>query len=173
MRLRYRVGQFFGRLAARRAPGDLCAAAEVLPAAGLELFCALGPGDQRHALQVWRTLRAEGPCPPSLAQAALLHDVGKAGSGLTLVHRSLCVVLDALAPGALRRLAGPGARSWRAPFHAYLYHAEIGARRCAEAGCGPLTVFLVGHHDAGALPKDVPPAWQAALAALRRADERC
>lgn len=173
MRLRYRVGQFFGRLAARRAPRDLRAAAEVLPAAGLELFSALGPGDQRHALQVWRALRAEGLCPPDLAQAALLHDVGKAGSGLTLVHRSLCVVLDALAPGALRRLAGPGVRSWRAPFHAYLYHAEIGARRCAEAGCGPLTVFLVGHHDADALPKDVPPAWQAALAALRRADERC
>jgi len=168
---RYRVGQFLGRLGARPTDEDLRLASEVLPPKALALFRTMAPGDQRHSLRVLRRLRGEGHCGPILEQAALLHDVGKAGAGLTLAHRSLTVILERVAPAFLQRLAGPAPRGWRRPFHAHLHHAEIGAARVAEAGCDPLVVALVRYHDRGAWPEGLA-AWQADLDALRRADGR-
>ena len=170
MRWRYRAGQFLRRLRARPTAEDLRTAREVLPRGALGLFSAMPPGDQLHGLAVLHLLCARGPCGPALAQAALLHDVGKAGFGLTLAHRSLAVVLERWGPGLLRRIAATPS-GWRRPFHAHLHHAEIGARRAAEAGCDALAVALIRYHDA---PDGWPGAARdelAALDALQQADE--
>lgn len=172
MRWRYRVGQFTRRLRARPTGEDLRVARETLPSRAFALFAAMPAGDQLHGLAVLRLLRGEGHGDGALAQAALLHDVGKAGAGLTLVHRSLAVILERLAPGLLRRLARPAAGGWRYPFYAHLYHAEIGARRAEAAGCDPLVVALIRHHDGPGAWPDASAGWQECLQALRRADER-
>jgi len=76
------------------------------------------PSDQRHSLNVYRTLLAEGQTSQDLLVAALLHDVGKAGGQLRLWHRVAIVLLRAFWPAALDYLSRGQARGWRAGFAA-------------------------------------------------------
>jgi len=154
--------------------GDL-PAQQILSPEAYRLFRTMGWGDRAHGLYVLDLLkREEGAVPPEVAAAALLHDVGKAKSGLTLAHRALVVILRALAPHSLERLGAPGGPRWQRPFYIQRCHAEIGAQRCARAGCDPLTVALVRWHDApaprGVLEDELLSRW---LSALQRADARC
>jgi putative nucleotidyltransferase with HDIG domain len=90
-------------------------------------------------------LQREGHHDPALLRAALLHDVGKAGQ-LRLWHRVAVVLLEALAPTMLRRLADDRPHSWRYPFFAHLHHARLGAERARATGCDALTVELIERH---------------------------
>jgi len=168
----YRVWQFVTRLCVRRSAIDWALVRNVLPGLALSWFDALSLGDQLHSLCVLRALRQQGDITADLEQAALLHDVGKAGGGLTLAHRAVIVLLRALHPVWLDMLTTNDPTSWRYPFYIHRHHAELGARRCAEAGCSSLTVWLVRHHE-GPLPDSVEPTWSEALAVLRRADDIC
>lgn len=167
----YRARQFWARLTAPWRHLDEGAAQQVLPPAAWALYARMSSGDRQHALQVLERLRAEGAWPDAVEQAALLHDVGKARARLTLMHRTLVVLLQALSPAALLRLAGDGTPAWRRPFYVQAHHAEIGAADCAQAGCPPETVSLVRAHQ-GADHAALAPEWRSAAAALHRADER-
>jgi hypothetical protein len=59
------------------------------------------------------------------------------------------VLLAAVAPRLLARLASPDPRSWRHPFHLYLHHATLSADLAARAGCSPRTVAFIGGTAAG------------------------
>jgi len=148
-------------------------AQRVLPAAAYALFRAMTAGDQLHALGVLRLLRQRGNPSPALEQAALLHDVGKAGGGLTLAYRAVIVLLKSLHPSLLERLARAEPGSWRYPFEVQLRHAERGAAQCEQAGCSPLTVALVRHHEDRALDELGQVAWRDDLIALQKADDAC
>lgn len=173
MRVGYRLRQFWRRLWARDATIAKETARKVLSPAAYALFCALDVGDQLHAWDVWRLLQRRGRPSPDLAQAALLHDVGKAGAGLTLAHRTVVVLLRRMYPAALERLARAEPGSWRYPFYVQLRHAELGAEACARAGCSPVTVALVHHHEdhTGDALNGIP--WRDDLLALQEADEAC
>src|SRR6266540_3718834 len=98
--------------------------------------------DRRHALDVTARLVAAGQHDPDLLTAALLHDAAK-GSRMRLWHRVAGVVLEAIAPRALVRLASPDQRSWRYPFHLYLNHATLSADAALTAGCSQRTAALI------------------------------
>ena len=71
--------------------------------------------DQRHSLNVLRSLRAAGHDEPALMQAALLHDVAKSTGGVTLFHRVAVVLLKIVRPDWARSHgADPAARPRRA-----------------------------------------------------------
>jgi hypothetical protein len=74
--------------------------------------------------------------------AALLHDAAK-GRRMRLWHRVAGVLLEALAPSLLRRLASSDRRSWRYPFHLYLHHADLSADAADAAGCSPRAVAFI------------------------------
>ena len=175
MRPLYRLRQGWNRVRVALRPSvvDDEAARGALSARGWALFRRMSPGDRFHALCVWRALQSEGPLPKEVATAALLHDVGKAGQGLTLPYRTAIVLLRAVQPSWLERLGARQAPRWRRPFWAHLRHAEIGAGLCGEAHCGALTIALVRWHDAA---PDVAPEdamlrhW---LLRLQRADDAC
>ncbi len=150
-------------------------ARQILSPQAYRLFRTMGWGDRAHGLYVLDLLeRDEGAVPPEVAAAALLHDVGKAKSGLTLAHRALVVSLRALAPERLERLGASEGVRWQRPFYIQRHHAEIGAQRCALAGCAPLTVALVRWHDTPMPPRALEDEslvrW---LSALQKADARC
>ena len=66
------------RLGARRAAIDWALVHSVLPEPACSLFAELSPGDQLHSLCVLHMLRQnERTVTTDLAQAALLHDIGK------------------------------------------------------------------------------------------------
>lgn len=160
----YRVRQFLGALAPA-STADTGAFLLLTPEARA-LFDRLSPAYRRHSARVLSRLQAAGHTEHQLLKAALLHDVGKAGAGITLCHRVLYVLLGHWAPGLLHWLAGtPAASGWRRPFYAQANHAALGAAMLSEIGEDPVVVGLVArHHDLPA--QDDPPA----LVALRLAD---
>ena len=158
----HRVGQFIGHLTARVDPAEEAGARHLLPDAAWPLFTGMPVADRRHALNVAAHLLAAGQTDPDLLAAAMLHDVAK-GRRMRLWHRVAGVLLAAIAPRLLARLASPDERSWRYPFHLYLHHSALSAEAALRAGCSPRTAGLI---RGDAQPSDAP-----LLVALRRADE--
>lgn len=96
-RARYRAGQLRRSLRARVTPDDLEAARGVLGERLYPLFASMQAADQRHCLDVYRTLLANGCDDAEMLQAALLHDAGKgsiAGARFGIAHRVAYVLLE-------------------------------------------------------------------------------
>jgi hypothetical protein len=119
---------------ARVSPEEEALARGVLPLRAWELFAAMPVADRRHALDVVAMLQAGGLDDPDVLAAALLHDAAK-GHRLRLWHRVGGVLLEALAPRLLARLALPDRSSWRFAWYLYLHHAELSAEAAVAAGC--------------------------------------
>ncbi len=139
------------------------------------LFTRMEPADQRHSVQVLRSLLAEGIDDESLLKAALLHDVGKSRCRITLVHRTVAVLTEALW-GTLPGFEVRGDReSWWLPYYVLANHPRIGASMLAQAGTEERVWRLVEMHQLEPhLVRNVPDAqWiRAALVTLRRADNQ-
>ncbi|MGK2850199.1 MAG: hypothetical protein ACSLFN_04720 [Candidatus Limnocylindrales bacterium] len=110
----------------------------------LEVFDGMHVADQRHGLDVVRTLRAEGVTDPEVLVAGLLHDAGKGDTGVwPRVAYSLGQAYGSLVWRGARVLPGFGAALER-----LRDHAETSAEMAAAAGCSPRTVELIRHQDA-------------------------
>jgi hypothetical protein len=57
------------------------------------------------------------------------------------------VLIKALMPQLLERLAREEPRSWRYPFFVHQHHPELGAELAQAAGCSPTTVELIRRHQ--------------------------
>jgi hypothetical protein len=167
--IRYRVKQFFRALTARVSDEEVRRATRVLTPAAQVLFRRQATQDQRHALDVYHTLRQAGHTNSHLLAAALLHDAGKAATWLSAVHRSIIVLLGRFAPTLLARLRRGEPDGWSRPFVIHARHSEIGARWAEEAGCSPLAVDLIRKHEEG--PTDGLTEKDRLLAALQAADD--
>ena len=156
------MGQFIGHLTARVDPGEIERARPLLPDTAWALFSGMPTADRRHALDVAARLATAGQRDPDLLTAALLHDNAK-GHRMRLWHRVAGVLLEAVSPRTLARLASSHERSWRYPFHLYLHHAALSADAALAAGCSTrAAAFIRGTADSS----------DATLAtALRAADE--
>ena len=165
----YRVRQFVSTWLARVSPDDLCEADEVLALDAQKLFRRMNVSDQRHSLNVMRTLRRQGHTEPDVLAAALLHDVGKSAARLYPWHRAIIVLSARFAPGLLTWLTSGEPRGWHRPFVIHRQHTEIGAEWATQAGCSPLTVSLIRRHQEPLrrAPQDVE---ERLLVALQRAD---
>ncbi len=161
-RIGYRVGQFLRAMLGRVRKKEYVWLESYLSPSQVALFRQMRRIDQRHGLDVFRTLYDAGHREAALLQAALLHDLGKSAGRLTIFHRVAVVLLDRFAPAWLERLAQDG-RGWRSGFAVHARHAEVGARWMAQAGCSPEVVALVAQHHRSN-------SHDALLAALRLAD---
>lgn len=149
----YRVRQFVNALDAYirpLTPGERAEAQAWQPESAWPLFDAMPRNDQRHSLNVLRTLHAAGHSEPALMQAALLHDVAKSSGGVTLLHRVASVLIKIMWPGWLARMVqapAPARGDPRYPFWAHANHPHLGAEMAAAAGCDPLAVMLIRRHQ--------------------------
>ncbi len=150
---RIRVGQFFAVLRARAHPPTL-ERAELLEPVLFELFSRMPPEDQRHGLEVLSILERRGASDPLLLTAGLLHDVGKADSGVAIGHRILRVLLARRLPKLWGWLSGRPT-GWRRPFWVVANHPERGAVWIESVGGEPDLARLVRYHES-----DAPPSWQ-------------
>ena len=142
--IRTRVRQFVSHVTARVSPDEERQARALLPAAAYELFAGMPTADRRHALDVLAKLRRSGVTDADVLAAALLHDAAK-GTRLRLWHRVAVVLVEAIAPGRVGRLASADPKSWRYPFHLHLHHAELSARAALGAGCSRrMAAFIHG-----------------------------
>ena len=185
----YRVSQFCRALVAWVPKRELDLLSEYLTPQQAELFRRMPRSDQRHGLDVFHALRRKQPCnctpPGSWAQGpragqlrhdrdllavALLHDVGKSDGRLRLWHRVLIVLMEALRPRLLDRLAQEEPGSWRYPFFVHQHHPELGAELAQEAGCSPTTVELIRRHQEPPASNRLRTHRDKLLAALQEAD---
>jgi CRISPR-associated nuclease/helicase Cas3-like protein len=142
---RRRVGQFWRHASARVTPNERANAEQLLGPLSA-LFLELPVNDQRHGLDVLQTVtRIDRQPSRLLQQAALLHDLGKAGAHFSVVERSLTVLLLATSPRTLRAVlrARPG---FARRYAIYADHANIGAERLRAAGAGELAAIVAEHH---------------------------
>ena len=140
----HRVGQFVAHVRARVDPAEEALVERVLPGPAVALFQGMPVADRRHGLAVAQRLLAAGHDDRDVLAAALLHDAGK-GHRLRLWHRVAGVLLEAIWPAALRRLASSDPRSWRHAFHVYLLHDRLSAELAVSAGCESRTgTFIRG-----------------------------
>ena len=144
------IKRFFGHLTARPlTPAEHARIAGVLPPELLAIFDAMHHPDQRHSYTVW--VRADAR--PDLAQAALLHDVGKIDGPKGAVTRSIATVLIHL------RLPLPG--GWTI----YRDHGPIGSEVLSRHGADPLAIVFAELHPSPA-PQGVEEAdWNLLLQA--------
>ncbi|HDQ72142.1 MAG TPA: hypothetical protein ENN19_08600 [Chloroflexi bacterium] len=153
--IRYRATQFFHALFTRVTDEEIAQTTRGLTPAARTLFRRQSTQDQRHALAVYRALHRTGYTDRHLLAAALLHDVGKAAAPMPIVYRVAIVLMERFTPRVLNSLGWaekpvldsqdlPG--GWRRSFATHVHHPALGARWAQEAGCSPLTVFLVRHH---------------------------
>jgi hypothetical protein len=141
--------------------------AETLSTAQRDAFLTLPVYDQRHLCATYRYLRNKGIANTELLQAALLHDLGKAALGgrVTLLDRTLNVLVGTFAPALLDRLARLPAPRWRTGLALAVHHPRLGAEWAAELGCSARTCWLIAHHA------DDPPPDGDDLAQLILADK--
>ncbi len=148
----YRGRQFCGAVAAIFRPltaDEQTLVRRHLPETAWPLFAAMARADQRHSLRVLMALQARGETDRALLQAALLHDCAKR-LGVRLWHRVARVLAKAFWPGYLARLAArpaPDRTSWRYGLWLLAHHGAVGAELAAAAGCDPLAVTLIRHHE--------------------------
>lgn len=150
----YRARQFFAALRPRISNEELDEARAYLDEGLWPLFESMALPDRRHCLDVFQALRRQGHADRDLLTAALLHDVGK-GRNIHLWQRVAYVLLEALSPRLLERLAGGGLAALRR-------HAERGARLAAAAGANEAVMGLI-RGDAADPRSDL----------LRAADDSC
>lgn len=161
---RYRTRQFLGALKPRIADAERAEAARLLGGSLWPLFESMSARDQRHSLDVYRTLREQGCRDQHLVMAALLHDAGKgrlAGVRVRLWHRVAYVLLSTGAPWVLRRLAS--GRSGLAALHR---HADRGAVVAEALGAPAEVVEIIRRHEEHGSPDE-------RLRLLRAADDAC
>lgn len=137
----------------------------------IDVWKAMNGPDRRHGLGVARRVaealgNSDGAgVPRNALAAALLHDCGKAGSGLGVLGRTSATVL-AVALGRRRLAAWSETRAgWAAKAGSYANHDDIGADILAAAGSDPAVVAWAREHHRLPSEWSVDPALAAVLKA--------
>lgn len=140
-----RLRQGTRALSAFARPLDIEPAAAVLTAEQFALFQRMRRSEQQHSLNVLASAHAGDSV--TLAQAALLHDVGKIRYPIRLWQRTAAVLVRAAAPRLMGRLSSRDPRpSWSRGFVVAAHHPEWGAQLLAGVGASEDVIWLVRHH---------------------------
>ena len=148
MSLWYRLQQFRQDLLA----GPLTPAAWEMVTAVLtereqQLFRQFLHSDQWHSVRVAMTLQNAGHDQPDLLAAALLHDVGKTRVALSVLDRSLIVLVQKLFPPRVAVWGSGEPVGWKRPFVVKMQHPAWGAQMAAAAGSSPSVIALIRRHQ--------------------------
>jgi hypothetical protein len=146
----YRLCQLSAALGAHISDEDRRLVAQQLSDAEQRLFERMAHFDQRHCLDVYRTLVRAGHDNPLLLRAALIHDCGKVaddGRAIPLLYYGIFVLLKKLAPALYSRAANDG-RGLLWPFAVHARHDERGVQLAELAGSPPELVAILRDYAA-------------------------
>lgn len=138
------VRRFFGSLKPGGPPtAEVTRVHEALLPAEAALWDAMPGPDRRHSAAVARAVRIElgDRATRPVVAAALLHDAGKAASGLRTPGRVVATLV-----GRSRGARWQGRGGYRGRIAAYLVHDELGAALLDDAGSDPFTIAWAREH---------------------------
>jgi hypothetical protein len=169
-RLLYRASQFWHALLATKEGVETRAIQSYLSPTQIVLFRRMHPSEQSHAFHVFNRLKESGQDNPDLLTAALLHDIGKILSPLSIWERVEIVLGQHFFPKAAKQWSGGKPLGPRHPFVVAEHHPAWGASLAAQTGASAQAVALINrHHEALAeLPAS---ATDRLLEALQHADD--
>lgn len=120
-------------------PADRAWAESILTPGEFALWLRQSDYDQHHAIQVARRVELRlAPTTyagdPLWTGAALMHDVGKCESDLSLPERAVATLASKVFGVATARVWASSAAGWRRRLGLYLIHGELGAAMIRAAG---------------------------------------
>lgn len=150
----YRLSQLRWSLGARLGVADRAWVGRTLGPSERPFFHRMPRRDQVHSVRVARVVREHGGSD-QLVQAALLHDCGKTvpPHGVPVLYRGGVVLLGAISPTLLHRIACPWGALW--PVYLSVHHPALGARQLEDAGVEPAVVDLVRRHEDATTDNDL------------------
>ncbi|SNS74746.1 HDIG domain-containing protein [Anaerovirgula multivorans] len=137
----YRVKQFFQGLTAKLYEEDLHFINQYLTSQEQNLFFQLRKSEQRHSINVAYGCKIDAPNNLALIKAALLHDVGKIGSNLTLINKAFVVLSDKmnLKPSVMPSFL-------KEAMYYKINHAKLGYELLLKLGLQEKVLVLVKNH---------------------------
>lgn len=141
----YRLKQFYWNLHSRLDEYDLKFINNILSEDELELFKKLSMSEQKHCVKV--AYDVEKTCYKKdinlniILKAALLHDIGKIYRRLTIIDKSIMVLLNSITLGKMKYMCKFN------KINVYYNHAKIGAKLLEKISCNKYVIFLVKNHD--------------------------
>ncbi len=150
----YRVRQFWQAVNIEKLPQTAVLQINTqLTSAEQEFFYLLPISDQWHSYRVMKTVQSKTDEPVMLT-AALLHDVGKAKSPLSVWDRSFIVMIEQLMP---KRAAGwgDGGEGWKRPFTVKTHHPNWGAEMAVKANSETAVIELIRRHQSPPAANDL------------------
>jgi len=146
----YRLHQFWLALFPHLQPEELTWLDSTLDQAALSLFYSQPIADQRHALDVAKSLAAHKSSLNRdeynlLLTAALLHDCGKSMANIHLWHRVFVVLMQNL-PASVWVFLAKTPTPLASPLQMFSCHPAWGAELAAKAGLGPEICTLIQEH---------------------------
>lgn len=115
----------------------------------LSLFRQLSRSEQLHSLSVLRDVRSQSEhTPRALEVASLLHDIGKTRYRLSVLQKTIAVIIAKIAPAWARRYSQEREHLtyWRAPFVVRYHHPRWGGEMLQQMNADACVVWLVTHH---------------------------
>lgn len=169
-RLAYRARQFWNALPGSRKRVETSRLLPYLNPVQIVLFQRMKPSEQVHAYGMLERLQDSGHHNPDLLTAALLHDVGKILSPLSLLDRVVIVLGQRLFPRCSRRWGEGSLNRLRRPFIVAAHHPDWGADLALRAEVSTLAAELIRFHQQP-IPGDPESDRDRLLAALQAADD--
>jgi len=144
----YRAQQFWQAIRIKELPQTAVSDINTqLTPAEQAIFYKLPISDQWHSYKVLQTLQSAGAMDSALQTAALLHDVGKAQSPLSVWDRSFIVVMKRLLPEKTAVWGEGEAMGWKRPFVVRENHPAWGAKMATTANSNPAAIDLIARHQ--------------------------
>ena len=139
-----RLRQFYRAITAKVTKEDMVLINKFLDKEEKALFFKMAIYEQKHCLYVASDINKKCTCEninkDVLIKAALLHDIGKINKPLTIIDRSILVILDKLSKGSLRKLSNIK------KVDVYYNHASMGYEILKQFGYSKNFLYLIKNH---------------------------
>jgi putative nucleotidyltransferase with HDIG domain len=140
----YRIKQFFWGLVSKLSDDDKYLINKYLDDYEIKLFYMLPGHEQVHSIKVAKEViyecKSKGINDKYLIKAAFLHDIGKIGSGLNIINKSILVILNKFIPKFLLKLV-----KFKS-VNAYYNHPEIALEYLKNEN-DKIKYYILNHHN--------------------------